>query len=375
MPDLPTRTDLFNIGADEIRARSEARPPAQRLDPAQVFVEGTDINIVTASSSAMGEEVGRQLARSISALLLDGAEREDLDRLVADRFSPVIVRRGASPAVVTLQFSRVTGAFAAIVIPAGFQVRSSAGVVFETTAASGLAAGDAGPVDAPAQAVLAGLTGNVPAGSITQLATLPAPDPDLLVTNDEAATGGDDPESDVRLRARARNFYLTARRGTVGAIEFGALTVPGIRQATAIEEIDALGRPTGRVALYLADAQGQANSALVAAVRSALYDYRAAGIVVDVYGAIPRYVPIVYRLRFQVGVDTVAAFDNVRFSTVATVNSGPPGATLPVSLLFEIARSVRGVIVLDDAIVAPVGDLVPAPGEIIKTTLDLVTEA
>ncbi len=62
-------------------------------------------------------------------------------------------------------------------------------------------------------------------------------------------------------------------------------------------------------------------------------------------------------------------------ATVATVNSGPPGATLPVSLLFEIARSVRGVIVLDDAIVAPVGDLVPAPGEIIKTTLDLVTEA
>ncbi len=375
MPDLPLRTDLFNLGADEIRARTEARPPALRVDPEQVFVEGSDLNVITASASAMGEEVTRQLSRSVGALLLDGATGEDLDRLVADRFSPTIVRRGASPAVVTLQFSRVAGAFAAITIPVGFQVRSTSGVVFETTTASGLGAGAAGPVDVPAQAVLAGLGGNVPAGTITQIATLPAPDPNLLVTNAERAAGGDDPESDVRLRARARNFYLQARRGTVGAIEFGALTVPGIRQATAIEELDAFGRPTGRVALYLADAQGQANAALVAAVRAALYEYRAAGVVVDIYGATPRYVPIIFRLRFEAAVDTVAAFDNVRFATVATVNTLAPGATLPVSLLFAVARSVRGVIVLEDAIVAPVGDLVPAAGEVLRTTIDLVSEA
>jgi hypothetical protein len=127
------------------------------------------------------------------------------------------------------------------------------------------------------------------------------------------------------------------------------------------------------VALFIADALGQANSALVAAVRSALVEYRAAGIIVDVSAAVPNYVPIEYLLRFAAGVDTTAAADTVRFATVAAVNALAPGETLPVSLLFSVARSVAGVIVLDDAVVEPVGDLVPATGQVIRTRADLVS--
>lgn len=372
MPDLPTRADYFRIGADEVLVRSAARPVGQRLTSSQVYTEGSDINIVVASASAMAEEITRQLALRLAALFIDGASGEDLDRLVADRFSPTIVRKSATPALATVQFSRVAGPLAAIAIPAATRLRTASGVEFETTVASSLAAGSTGPVSVPAQCRQAGLAGNVAAGSINQIVSVIG-DPNLLVSNAQVAAGGDETESDARLRARARDFFRTARRGTLSAIEFGALTVPGVRQATAIEEVDPLGIPTGRVSLYVADANGQANAALVLAVRSALLEYRAAGVVVDISSAIPNFVAIEYNLRFAAGVDTAAAFAQVQTATVSAVNALAPSQTLPVSLLFSVARSVPGVIVLDDAIVAPVGDLIPSAGQVIRTRTDLVT--
>lgn len=372
MPDLPTRTDLFNIGADDILSRSAARPVGQRLSAEEVFTEGSDINIVTASSSAMAEEVERQLAEGVKILLLDGATGIDLDRLVADRFSPTVVRKQATPAVATVKFSRFAGAMPAGILPVGTRVRTPSGLEFKTTAVATFSLGQVGPVSAPAQAVDAGLSGNVAPGAISQFSTPPF-DTNLVVFNDQPASGGDDIETDARLRERARDFFRTARRGTLQAIEFGALTVAGVRLATAVEEVDSMGDPTGRVSLYISDAQGNGNAQLVAAVRSALREYRGAGVIVDVVAATPAFVPIQFNLRFEAGVDTTAAFNSVRLAVVAAVNALAPQQTLPVSLLIATARSVPGVIVLDDAVVAPVGDLVPGPGEVIRTTEDLVT--
>lgn len=372
MPDLPTRADLFQTGADEVLLRSEARPVGQRLSAEEVFTEGSDINIVIASASGMAEEITRQLAARTAALLLDGARDEDLDRLVGDRFSPTIVRKEASPAVATLTFTRSAGPLLALSLPTGTRFRTINGVEFELTAPASLAAGSTGPVSATARARQAGLAGNVAALAINQFVQQPQ-DPALQVTNIEPATGGDERETDARLRARARDFFRTARRGTLAAIEFGALTVPGVRQATALEELDALGIQTGRVFLYVADALGQANAALIAQVRAALFEFRAAGVFVDLSSAVPTFVPIVYQLRFAAGVDTTAAFVSVANATLAAVNALAPNATLQVSLLFAIARSIPGVIVDDDAVVAPVGDLVPSPGQIIRTRLDLIT--
>lgn len=372
MPDLPTRLDYFNIGADEIAARSALRLPAQRISASEVFTDGSDINIITASASAMADEITRQLSLRVQALFLDGASGEDLDRLVADRFSPTIVRKAASPAVVTLTLTRSSGPLLALSLPVGTRVKTQAGVEFALTAAAVLPAGSTGPVTAAATAVLAGVQGNVAALTLTQFSEPPA-DPALQVTNLEPAAGGDSTETDARLRARARDFFRTARRGTLAAIEFGALTVPGVRQAVAVEELDSTGIPTGRVALYVADANGQANAALVSAVRSALLEYRAAGVYVDVLAALPLFVSIVYNLRFQAGVDTTAAFAAAQTSTVAAVNALRPNATLEVSLLFSVLRTIPGVIVLDDAVVAPVGDLIPAPGQVIRTRTALVT--
>jgi len=372
VPDLPTRQTYFQIGADEVLARSAARPIGQRISAEEVFTEGSDINIVTASASAMAEEVTRQLALREKVLLLDGASGIDLDRIVGDRFSPTVVRKQAVPSVVPLIISRSLGPLAAITLPIGTKVRTGSSFEFATTSAVSLAAGSTGPVTVLAEATVAGTAGNVAAGTITQFSEPPA-DPNLIVVNEELAAGGDDEEKDPALRARARDFFRQARRGTLGAIEFGALTVPGVRQASAIEEVDPGGLPTGRVSIFVADAQGQANSALVTAVLLALLEYRAAGIIVDVLSAIPEFVSIRFRLRFSASVNTTVAAESVRLAAVAAVNVLRPNAVLPVSLLFAAARSVPGVIVLDDAIVAPVGDLVPALGQVIRTRPDLVT--
>lgn len=373
MPDLPTRLDYFNIGVDEVLARSAGRPPGQQFTEEACRTDGSDANLVIASGSAMAQETTRQLAIAIKNQYSDGARGIDLDRLVADRTNGEVVRKDPSPARTTLSITRNSGALPAVTVLSGTRVRArGTGIEFVLTAPASLPLGSTGPVTVAAQAVLAGLAGNVAEDSLTEWVASP-PDLALTVTNPQVAAGGDERESDPRLAARFRSWWKSARRGIVAAIEFGALEVAGVRQAVAVEEVDSSGVETGRVALYIADAQGNGNSALVAAVRSSLREYRGAGVVVDIYGSQPQYVAIQLRLRFSANVDTTLAALAVAQSIVASVNALTPNAILPVSLLMAAARTVPGVIVLDDAILAPVGDLTPAPGAVIRTRLDLVT--
>ena len=372
MTDLPTRAELFEVFADELWRRAEARPVGERLTAAQVRTPGSDINLIGGGASVMGEEVVRALGRSTSDLTLDGATEDELDRYVADRYSPYIARKSAARSRVVLQFTRTSTAAGAVTQSSGSVMRTAGGVRFRLLADAAFGAASLGPVTVNAEAVEAGTSGNVAPDTIVSFVTARA-DSTLLVTNPERAAGGDFTESDESLRERTRAFYGQARRGILGAIEFGALTVPGVRQALAEEVLNSLGVPNGYVYLYIADANGQSNAVLNAEVLSALLEYRAGGVIVNVFGATPTYQAIQYLLAYQANVDTAAAFDAVRASTVAQVNSLRPGATLERSLLFQTARSVSGVIVGDDAIVVPTGDVVPTAGQIMRTRKDLVT--
>lgn len=373
MPDLPTRADFFNIGATEVLARSAARPPGKRLTPEAVFTEGTDINIIEASTSAMADEATRRLAERVAALFLDSAEGADLDRLVADRFSPTVVRKQATPAVVTLSFSRPDASAGAGSIALGSKVRTETGVEYELTQSAAFGVSELGPITADAQATVPGTQTNAAADTITQFVDAPF-DPDMVVTNPEPAAGGAEIESDASLRERARDFFTQARRGTKAAIKFGAETVAGVQSATVEEILDPLsGLQTGDVFVYIADAAGNGNPALSAAVEQALEEYRAAGIIVRVEPSVPLFVDIQYRLEFDPAFDSNAAFEQVRLLTVSRVNQLAPGQILRVSLLFETARQVPGVIVPDDAIVLPSTDFVPPSNQTIKTDAARVT--
>lgn len=372
MPDLPSRAQLGETFAQELLTRAEARPVGSRITPEQVRTPGSDINLIGGGVSVMAEEVVRALGRSTSDLTLDGAQALALVRYVADRYSPFVTKKEASRSRVTLQFTRTSTAAGAVTQSNGDIVRTGGGEQFELQADAAFGAASLGPVNVAALAVEAGTAGNVAENTIVSFVTARA-DPTLLVTNPDVAAGGDFTESDESFRARARAFYAAARRGVLPAIGFGALTVSGVSQALVQEELNNLGVPSGFLSLFIADANGQSNELLNAEVLAALLEYRAGGAIVDVFGAVPTYQAIQYLLSYQTGVDTAAAFDAVRAAAVANVNQLAPGATLEVSLLTTVARSVSGVIVGDDAVVVPTGDVVPTEGQIIKTRTDLVT--
>ena len=89
--DLPTRQDLYAIGRDYVVQN------AKKIDPAQVDVAGSDVNLFVGIGSVVGEALLRQLGYRIGALLLDSCEDEDLDLYAYDRYT--LTRTGASPAV------------------------------------------------------------------------------------------------------------------------------------------------------------------------------------------------------------------------------------------------------------------------------------
>ena len=314
----------------------------------------------------------RQLGQSVNDLTLDGAKAAALDRLVADRYSPYLPRKTASQALVTLQFTRTSIVAGAVNYAAGSIVRSAGGVRFQLDVAAAFGAVSLGPVNVAARAVDAGSTGNVADGTITEFVTA-KPDDTMLVTNPDVAAGGDDNETDSAYRARARAFYGAARRGILAAIEFGALTVPGVRQALAVELLNSLGVPSGFIDLYIADANGQSNGLLNAQVLLAMPEYAAGGIVPTVYGAVPVLQSVQYDLSYEAGIDTVAAFAQVRASAVANINSLRPGAPLYIANLYSIAVAVTGVIAEDSSVVVPTGDVIPTSGQILRTRDDLVT--
>lgn len=386
MADLPTRADLFRTGENATLAA-----PGNPFTQAMIETEGSDINVLLGAGSGMANEVVRQVAIAERSLFLDTATGEELDRLAFDHYG--ITRKDASPATGQVTFSR-PGAGAAGTIPVGFRVQSvekqkiggteiiTPGPIFQTTQPAAFATSTT-TVTVPVESLVAARGQGARAGRV--IATVDAPfDTTITVTNAAAIAGGADAEDDATFRERVRRFWLVVERGTLAALEFGALLVPGVAKATAIELLDPNGDPARVVRLFVSDADGASSQTMVDAVEAKLKGdptatdpldrgWRAAGINVVVLGGTPVSVPITWKLSFAAGVDTLVASGQVRAATVAFVNSLSPGQTLFVSDLMAIAKSIAGVIVPSDAVQAPVGDLVPQPGEVIRTTEAAVT--
>lgn len=363
MADLPTTADLFAAG------RREALLSPTRFTREIIDTVNSDIHLILQVSAAMGSEVAAYAQSRLDALTLSLAAGEDLDRLVYDLYQ--LRRFGAQSAVATLSLSRTT-ASGGLTIPAGSRF-TGLGVSFLTQTTVSFAAGVLGPILVTAVADQTGPQGNVAVGAINRTSSQ-FPEP-VLVTNAQPAAGGRLQETDDELRIRARGFFVTARRGTRTAIEYGALQVPRVRQASAVELFQtANGHPALRVALYIADAQGQANAALGAEVTRSLDEYRALGVPVLAVPAIPQYVTITtVGLQYAAGADTEQVRASAVASLLALVNNTQPGATLRVADILGALTSVAQLIVPAGALTAPVGDLVPTLGTVIRTTADRIT--
>jgi len=359
--DLPSRLDLFANGRDYVLQR------AKKIDPAQVNILGSDINIFVGSTSVVAYALVLQLGYSINRLLLDGAEDEDLDRYAYDRYS--IVRKGASPALGAVEFGRATATAGAGTIKLGTKLATLTGVEYITITegsftASGLTA------TCNVRAVQAGKFNQVGANGIRRFSDITTVfDQTITVNNANPTAGGEDAEEDDTFRDRIRDFWNSARRGTLGAIEFGARTVPGVESARAEEALTAGAFPARVVNLYVSDGSGVASAALGNTVRTSLDEYRAGGIAVIISQSIPQIVTIKLKLRFQAGVDSSALTELVKGAVFEFVNSLPVNGTLYHSALVSVLqRYVADGLIVDDAtLVEPVGDLIADVGRTLRT--------
>lgn len=367
--DFPSRLDLYALGRDYVVTR------AKKIDPSQVDVLGTDVNIFVGSMSVVAGELIKQLAYGLNKLLLDGAEDDDLDRWALDRYSSEIPRKGASSARGRVTFNRPDSANGAGDIPIGTRLKSNTGYEYLTTTVATF-----GPNDLVSSAnVAASQAGKAPQVGANSIRTVVNPselfDNTIRTVNNPLPTAGGEPaEDDQTYRNRLRRFWRVARRGVLGAIEVGAETVGGVVYAQAIESLQTLGSttvPAKIVNLYISDSSGVASAALASDVLAALEDWRACGIPVLVSTSVPQIVSITIKPTFRANIDTATLTEAIRAAVVEFVNTLPVNGTLKIGeLLSVMARFIPDGLVMSDSLIqSPIGDLVPDVGKTIRMTV------
>lgn len=270
--------------------------------------EGSIIDILAGMCSTAVAEVTATNAANIKKTFFDTADGpevtggpDDLQTLAVDHFGSNFARPAAMLAVGTVHFSRPNTSFGTIVIPAGTIVKtaqsaSGVSVRFQTlidVTMSGIS------VEASVTALVAGSSGNVQAGKVTQIETTVA-DPTITVTNLADFSGGAEAQNDSQYRETIRNLIQSLKGATAPAIVAKALTVSGIVLATAqefkqyVKNWDvASNAATGSyyaisiAKLFIADANGSASQALVDLVQTAIDSVRACGVKIDVVAATP----------------------------------------------------------------------------------------
>lgn len=360
--DLPSRLDLQQTG------RSYVIDHNPRIDPNQVDTEGSDVNIFVGSMAAVAFQLVLQLAYKLAGLFLDSCFDELLDRYAWDRYQEV--RKGASNAVTTVQITRSTFDAGAGEVPVGTKIATLTGIEYITTTIAVFGASDL-VSSCKVKAVQAGKNTQTGKNTLRQFM-----EPGLLfdqtlqVNNEEASAGGEDVEDDDTFKTRLRNFFITARRGTLAAIEQGGIQTPGVVSAKAEEVLTSGAEPARIVKLYIADGSGIASKALAYQTRINLDDWRAAGIGVVVDTSIPYIITIKLKLVFKANVDTDTLARSIRGAVQTYVNNLPVNGKLTIGGLYSILEGYKtaGLIPDENTIVEPVADVVPDLGVAIRTT-------
>lgn len=378
--DFITYQELFNVARDEALAKNS------NLTREVIERPGTDANAIYSGAAAVGDAVTAQLISAEASTFLDSAKGKQLDRLVFDRYG--LLRKPASPAFGTVQFTSTTPAAVAFSIPAGFQLLTTDGKTFFTTTNVTYPQGSTGPVSVPVRSADAGINQQARIGTISNLGgTVPSSPTDLAVTNTVATAGAANEENDESLRERARRFFTTARRGTVKAIEAAALAVPGVFTASAFETYDEFGRPARSVQLVVTDefttvlvdadptptGYETQSQVLASNVFLALNDVRAAGIYVDVKVAVVKLLGVRLGLNFQTGVNVDLVAVQARAALVNYINALPPGASFVIADALQTLRTVAGLVVLGNEIISPPGNVIPLRLEALRASMGTVS--
>ncbi len=381
MTDLPTFKDLRRIGQTEALVRN----PRLSLD--ELNRVGSDLDNIISAGAAMADEVVGQLASLRADLFVGTARGAALDRLITDRY-PDLLRKQAAPSFGYETFYFGPAVVSAFTIPEGVVLSTADGVQFITATSTSVPIGTTS-IQVPIRSVLAGASQKATAGKIVNLTTTisGAPAAGMTVSNVSATFGGEDRETDLDYAVRYRLHYLAARRATLGAIEQALLSVAGIVKVTVFENLDTLGRPIGYIQAVVADSyteQFVTSSSVPATYASQLAnlrtqldqllrEWRAAGVGVVVVFAQVVIQPIRLSLSYVAGADEDAVRALVITSLVQMVNNLQPGAILTTDSIRDVLRRTSGIYYTGGEILSPIGNVVPLPGQVLRTSPTFTT--
>ena len=372
--DFPTFSDLERVARDEALANNNV------LTKEVIERHGTDANSLIAASAAVGDDLSGQLTQANAGLFFSTSRGNQLDLLAADRFQGELPRKTAAPARVTARFFLPVAPGTGFSIPSGTTVSTADGRVFRTLAQATFP-NTVTFIDVVTQSVLAGLNQQIVAGSLTSITgTIAGAPTTLQVTNLLASFGADDDEQDDDYKRRCQSFYPSTRRGTLAAIEQGALTVPGVRSATAYEGdrfvglivADAFVAQLINATAIPANYQVQSD-ALANTIQTTLKSWRGGGVQVVITIAVVNLVPITLLLRYRSGFDVNVASDDAKAKIMGYVNGLKPQEPFIYNDAIEALRRVPGLIVTGHEIISPNGDVIPMALEVLRTDLSLIT--
>ena len=314
MPVAPSFDDLI----EQFIAEAQAQRATLRFD------DGNVTEAMAHGAGAMADVVLRYAAQGIKETFLDGCKGDVLTARVDDRYN--IQRDPTTKATVTLRFQRTSGG-AGGTIDAGTTVATGQDadgneVRFTTDGPLIVGAGVNGPFDIAATCTVDGPSGNVREGTLTRIVD-DVFDVTFTVTNLARAGGGNLEESDPQLKNRARNFWLSLRRGTLAALETGALQVASVRIAKAVED-----PVTGVVTLVVSDEDGNSTAQMVSDVETEIENWRAPPGVVNVVGGTPLLVDVAGTMDVDAGVDRAVLAPLVNAAIAARMKKQRQGELL-----------------------------------------------
>ena len=358
----PTAQDLYDIGLSEALMRR----------PSMAFRPGDVSDMVLWGAAVIGDRLVGYTADRFKATYVDGARQADLTTLADDHWS--IVRLDAAKASGTLTFTRPGTPGSVFNLATGTVVatqRDALGneVRYATLAPLSWGSGVGGSQNVSAEAETGGRAGNVAAATITRVVTTLTEA--ITVTNAAAFTGGSAEETDAELRERIRLFPATIRRGTLAALEYGALQVAAVKRSRAVED------STGAVNLYVTDIDGNSTAAMVAAVVVEIEEWRAAGSLVTIVGGLLLEVDVQVALTVRSGVAVASLLANVTQAVESRMTKYTIGEVVYRSAIQAAIRNVDPYNILEATVtmrtganpyaavdIAPEADEIPRAGAI-----------
>ena len=263
------------------------------------------------------------------------ATGEYLDLHAAERG---LTRKDAVKAIGEVTFTPDAEEHPAILIPAGTEVCTYAGLLRFTTDSDALLATNADSVTVSVTAAEAGADSNARAGTVSIIVT---PVTGIGAVNNESAfENGADCESDDALRRRVIDSYVNIVSGANAAYYRSiAMSVPGVYSASVVGRA----RGTGTVNVYLSGLGTSVSSAVKAQVQSLMNEGRELNVDVLVCDAQPVSIPLYIRLAVKAGYafDTVAGA--VQSAVTAFINGLGTGRDVRLSDVGEVVYHTEGV--------------------------------